>query len=153
MDIVPFEPRHAAAFRALNEAWITTLFALEPKDIEVLGDPQTHIIAKGGQIFMAEEAGACVGCCALIAMPDGGLELAKMTVTESQRGAGLGRRLMEAAIAHAEAKKATRLYLETNSALAPALALYRAYGFEDLPDERRPNTDYARADVFMERWF
>jgi ribosomal protein S18 acetylase RimI-like enzyme len=76
-----------------------------------------------------------------------------MTVAESQRGTGLGRRLMEAAVDFARERRATRLYLETNSSLAPALALYRAYGFEDLPDEHRPKTDYARADVFMQRWF
>lgn len=29
----------ARAFRALNEAWITTLFALEPDDERVLADP------------------------------------------------------------------------------------------------------------------
>ena len=152
MEIVPFEPRHAGAFKALNEAWITTLFALEPKDIEVLSNPQAKIIDAGGAIFMAERDGACVGCCALIAMDDGGYELAKMTVAETARGTGLGRKLMDAAVAYAKAKGAPRLYLETNSALAPALALYRAAGFTDLPDERRPVTEYARADVFMERW-
>jgi putative acetyltransferase len=41
-----------------------------------------------------------------------------------------------------------RLYLETNSALAPALALYRSFGFQEI----RPETPspYARADVIME---
>ena len=152
MDIVAFEPRHAPAFQALNEAWISKLFALEAKDREVLGDPQGKIIDHGGQIFMAEDGGACVGCCALIAMEDGGFELAKMTVSETLRGSGLGRKLMEAAIAYAMGREARRLYLETNSALAPALALYRAHGFTDLPADRRPKTDYARADVFMEKW-
>ena len=43
---------------------------------------------------------------------------------------------------------ATRLYLETNSGLAPALGLYRAMGFKDLAPT---DTPYVRADVFMER--
>jgi len=43
---------------------------------------------------------------------------------------------------------ATRLYLETNSGLAPALGLYRAMGFLDLAPAA---TAYVRADVFMER--
>ena len=45
-------------------------------------------------------------------------------------------------------RRATRLYLETNSSLAPALGLYRAMGFKDLAPVESP---YVRADVFMER--
>ena len=55
MHIVEFEPRHADAFRTLNEAWISKYFVLEPKDREVLQDPIGKIIEKGGRIFMAEQ--------------------------------------------------------------------------------------------------
>ena len=47
-------------------AWISKYFALEPKDLEVLDDPQGKIIAKGGRIFMAFEGDEPVGCVALI---------------------------------------------------------------------------------------
>ena len=148
MEIVEFEPEHAAAFRALNEAWISRHFTLEAKDRQVLGDPQGQIIARGGRIFMALADGEAVGCSALLKMADGGYEVAKMTVTETLRGSGLGRLLMARCIAAGAQDGAPRLYLETNSSLAPALGLYRAMGFTDLePDE----TEYARADVFMER--
>lgn len=147
-EIVEFEPHHAEAFRTLNEAWISRHFALEPKDHEVLGDPQGQIIAKGGRIFMAIHERQAVGCVALQKMPDGGYEVAKMTVAERLRGSGLGRRLMERCIEAGRADGVPRLYLETNSSLAPALALYRATGFKDLAPTETP---YARADVFMER--
>ena len=148
MEIVAFRPEHAAAFKALNEAWIGKYFALEAKDREVLGDPQGKIIAKGGMIFMAVRDGQTVGCVAMIRMPDGGYEVAKMTVSEELRGAGLGKRLMQACIEAGQAAGAPRLYLETNSSLAPAIGLYRAMGFRDLAPVA---TEYARADVFMER--
>ena len=148
MEIVEFGPKHAAAFKALNEAWISKHFVLEAKDREVLDDPQGQIIAKGGRIFMAMQDGEAIGCVALLKMADGGYEVAKMTVSEAQRGSGLGRRLMETCIAAGARDGAPRLYLETNSSLAPALALYRATGFRDLAPAK---TDYARADVFMER--
>ena len=148
MTILPYEPRHAEAWRSLNEAWISTLFVLEPKDREVLNDPQGKVIDKGGEIFIAELDGEPVGCAALLPLGDGGYELAKMTVSEAARGTGLGRKLMDACIARARALQAPRLYLETNSGLAPALGLYRAMGFVDLPTRETP---YARADVFMER--
>jgi hypothetical protein len=72
MEIVEFRPEHAEAFGTLNEAWIAKHFVLEPKDREVLDDPQGKIIAPGGRIFMAVEAGRPVGCVAMIRMTDGG---------------------------------------------------------------------------------
>ena len=148
MEIVEFEPAHAEAFQTLNEAWISKYFAIEAKDREVLGDPQGKIIAKGGRIFMALRNGAAVGCAALMKMADGGYEVAKMTVSEDLRGSGLGRMLMQRCIDAGAELGATRLYLETNSGLGPALGLYRAMGFRDLAPT---DTPYARADVFMER--
>ncbi len=147
MQITAFEPRHAQAWKHLNEAWIAKHFTIEEKDREVLDDPAGTILAKGGAIFMAERDGAAIGCVGLIALSDGGFEVAKMTVSEAARGLGLGKLLMAACIDHARSAGVPRLYLETNSALAPALAVYRAAGFVQLPP--RP-TPYARADVFME---
>src|SRR6185369_2109559 len=148
MEIVEFEPQHAAAFKALNEAWISKYFVLEAKDREVLDDPQGKILKPGGRIFMAIQDGQAVGCVALLKMADGGYEVAKMTVSETLRGSGLGRRLMERCIEEGAALGAHRLYLETNSSLGPALGLYCAMGFRDLAPTETP---YARADVFMER--
>jgi len=150
MQIIDFRPDLAPAFRALNEAWITALFELEPKDRLVLGDPQGAVIARGGHILFAAEAGEVAGCCALLAMADGGFEVAKMAVAEAFRGRGLGRALLGACIERARSAGAHRLYLETNSALAPALGLYRSVGFRDLEGAARRPGDYARVDVWME---
>src|SRR5581483_10877480 len=104
--------------------------------------------AKGGRVLFALADGQAVGCCALMALADGGFELAKMAVADAYKGRGLGRALMAAAVERARAAGAPRLYLETNSGLAPALALYRSFGFADItPAEPSP---YARADVCME---
>ena len=149
MRIVPYEPRHADAWRDLNIAWISRYFRLEPKDIQVLDDPEGRILDQGGYIFMAEdEAGEPIGCVALMALADGGVEVVKMTVSEPARGTGLGRLLMEVCIDKAAELDAPRLYLETNSSLAPALSLYRSVGFVQLPPA---DTPYARCDVWMER--
>ena len=148
MEIVEFALEHAEAFRTLNEAWISKYFTLEAKDRAVLEDPQGKILKPGGRIFMAIEAGEPVGCAALLKMADGGYEVAKMTVSETLRGSGLGRLLMQRCIDAGAEDGVPRLYLETNSSLAPALALYRAMGFEHLAPAA---TEYVRADVFMER--
>jgi putative acetyltransferase len=148
MEIVEFGPKHAKAFRALNEAWISKYFTIEAKDREVLDDPHGKIVAKGGRIFMAFKDAEPVGCVALIRMADGGYEVAKMTVAETLRGSGLGRSLMQRCIEAGAEAGAPRLYLETNSSLGPALGLYRAMGFKDVAPVV---TEYARADIFMER--
>ncbi len=151
MRITDYEPHHAQAWRTLNTEWIRRLFALEPHDHEQLDDPDTHILAPGGRIFIAEEeTGATVGCVALVAMEDGGFELAKMTVADAARGSGLGRRLLEHAVAAAQAAGAPRVYLETNSAAQAAVTLYRSAGFVDIPPQPSP---YARCNVWMERRF
>jgi ribosomal protein S18 acetylase RimI-like enzyme len=148
MEIVDFHPDHAGAFKALNVAWISHFFALEAKDLEVLDDPAGRVLAPGGHILMAVEAGEPVGCVALMAMKGGGFEVAKMAVTDAYKGRGLGRALMAACVERARSAGAKRLYLETNSGLVPALGLYRSFGFRRIePAEPSP---YARADVAME---
>ena len=148
--IVPFRPDHREAWAAMNLAWLAEGgFAVEAKDRKAVEDPEGAFLTGGGRIFMAErEDGTPVGCCALIALDDGGFEVAKMTVTPAARGQGISRRLLEACEAEARAAGAPRLYLESSSTLVAAGALYRSAGFVDLPP--RP-TPYARADVFMEK--
>jgi putative acetyltransferase len=144
-----YRPDHAGAWRSLNEGWlIAGGYALEPKDQLVLGDPQGAILDKGGRIFIAERGGVPVGCCSLMTMADGGYEVGKMAVAEGARGLNLGWRLLDACEAEARSASAPRLYLETNRAQSHAIALYRRFGFVDLPPQPTP---YARCDVWMEK--
>ena len=150
MQIVDYEPALAGAFKALNEAWITRHFAIEPLDRAVLDDPQHAIIDKGGHILFARDGDQIVGCVALKPLADGGFEVAKMAVVDGYKGRGLGRALMHACVDRARALGSPRLYLETNSSLVPALSLYRAFGFQELTGMSRGPEDYARVDVWME---
>lgn len=144
-----YRPDHAAAWQSLNEDWlIASGYVLEPKDQLVLSDPQGAILDKGGRIYIAERDGVPVGCCSLMAMTDGGYEVGKMAVVEGARGLNLGWRLLEACEVEARAASAPRLYLETNKAQTHAIALYRRFGFVDLPPQPTP---YARCDVWMEK--
>jgi GNAT superfamily N-acetyltransferase len=148
--IRPFRPGDEAAFRLLNEAWITRFFVLEEKDRLVLGDPQMYILQPGGQILFAQLADELVGCCALMRLDPEAFEVAKMAVAESMQSRGLGKRLMQASIDLARQLGARRLYLETNSKLAPALRIYAHFGFRTIDDSSLPPSPYARADVRME---
>ena len=146
----PYAPGDAHAFHDLNMAWLTAFFHVEAKDEATLTDPEGTILAPGGQILLADLAERTVGCVALLPMPGDAYEVAKMAVAPEAQGRGVGRLLLEAAIAWAREKGARRLYLESNARLAPALHLYEAAGFRHLPMEARPVSPYARADVFME---
>jgi GNAT superfamily N-acetyltransferase len=144
-----FRPGDQPIFRQLNEEWISHHFTLEPADLKALDHPEEYILAPGGCILLAEVARQVVGTCALIKMPDGcSYELAKMAVSPAAQGRQIGFLLGQAAVQRVHDLGGTRVYLESNSQLAPALALYRKLGFQDVA---APNpSPYARADVQME---
>jgi putative acetyltransferase len=145
-----FEPGDETAFRELNEAWIRQFFAIEPKDVEVLGDPVRHILDRGGEIVMVIQNGNPVGCCALLAMPERCFEIGKMAVAEEFRGHGIGRSLLTHAIQRGRERGAKRLYLETSTKLPNAIHLYESEGFRHLPPERVQPSPYTRSDLYME---
>jgi len=146
----PFQSGDAAAFRQLNEAWITQYFSLEPIDRDVLGDPVEHILRPGGEIVLALLGDRVVGCCALLAMDGGGFELGKMAVAEDCRGRGIGKTMLAHVIERARALGAPRIYLETNTILPNAIHLYESHGFSHLPAERVRRSPYARSNLYME---
>jgi len=144
-----WHPRWAGAFRDLNLEWLSRDFAVEPIDEIVLSDPQTHILAAGGDILFAVDANdRAVGTCALLRAGDDEVELTKMGVTADHQGQGLGKRLILAAIECFRRMQARQLFLETSSKLQPAISLYRSVGFE-LQPQLRPGSHYARADTYM----
>jgi GNAT superfamily N-acetyltransferase len=150
VTIREFKPGDEEAFRRLNVEWIVRYFVLEPKDEDALDHPRRNILDRGGRIFLAVRNGEAIGCCALLPAGPGKYEVAKMAVTESARGYGIGRRLLERVVAEARAAGAMRVFLETNHRLTPAIRLYESVGFRHLPPERMAASPYARSDVQME---
>lgn len=143
-----FRPGDEQAFRDINLEWIERYFAVEQKDRDVLGDPAKYILAPGGAILLAVEDGTVLGVVALMVMGGGSVELAKMGVKPDAQGKGAGRLLVAAAVAKARSMGMTRVYIETNSGLGPALKLYRDAGFAPLAHPLP--SPYARADVQLE---
>lgn len=151
--IVGFESRWRDDFARLNVEWLQRWFVVEPVDREVLGDPETHILAGGGQVLFAletDDAGGehAVGTVALKHEGAGVYELTKMAVAPEARGHGVGRRLLQASLERYRALGGRELFLESSSRLAPAIRLYESAGFVHHPAPR-PGSHYARADVYM----
>jgi ribosomal protein S18 acetylase RimI-like enzyme len=91
--------------------------------------------------------GVPVGSAGLYEDPDeppGTATLVAMYVTPHARGRGVGRRLVEAVLAEAEARGSERVVLEVTGGNAPAIALYERMGFR-LTGRRRPHP--RRADL------
>lgn len=150
IEIVAYQPQYKETFYQLNRQWIELHWQLEPHDIELLENPEKHILEKGGHIFVALYNGTPVGVCALTTMPGNttyDFELAKLAVDTSIQRKGIGRKLCEAAIKKAIRSGAKKLFLESNTRLKPAIALYRKLGFKELPEY---HPAYARGDIQME---
>ncbi len=150
VSVRDYRPDDADAFRDLNLAWVEAFFTVEAEDRAQLEDPQTHILDKGGAILVAELLGEVVGTVGLVpGHDDGVLELIKMSARSDVQGKGIGRALMDAAVNKACAMGATRIWLETNTKLAAALALYRRSGFRELSGDELTATPYDRCNCQM----
>jgi DNA-binding MarR family transcriptional regulator len=147
VEIVDYTPDMQPAFRRLNEEWITKYFRMEESDYKALDHPKEYILDKGGHIFMALYKGEAVGACAIIPMDDGGFELAKMAVSPTAQGLGIGFLIGQACIEKARALGARRVYLESNTTLKPAINLYHKLGFRKVAG---PPSPYERCNIQME---
>lgn len=148
MQIETFRSEHASAFDALNRAWLVDHDLLEPADEEHLTDPWNSILTPGGQIFVAIRDEEVLGTCAIAPHGPGVAEIVKLAVAPAARGQGLGRRLVEACLAHAREHGIRRVVLLSSTRLGSALKLYVALGFQHRP--LPADIPYATADVYME---
>jgi len=148
VEVIPYEPRYRADFKRLNIEWLERYFRVEPIDVTVLSNPAA-IVRKGGFILLARLRGGIIGTCAV--MHDSGerYELTKMSVTARYQGLKIGRRMLVAALEAFAARGKGELFLETNSVLKPAIALYESVGFVHAPRPGGPS-HYERADVYMD---
>lgn len=151
MTIIPYHKKYAPAFKELNIAWLETYFYVEPYDLEVLSNPETYIIDKGGYIFFSLEDNQVTGTVALMPMYPGVLELTKMAVKKEDRSKGIGQQLMKHCISFAQEQKLNKLVLYSNKVLENAIYIYKKWGFVEIPLEA--NSNYERANIKMELVF
>ena len=129
-EVLKFRPDFAPYFKQLNEPWIREVFGMTAKDANILENPKSEIIDKGGEIFFAVSKGSTVGCCALIFHNENEYELAKMAVHPVHRKRGMGEALARSIVQEAKSRSAKELFLLTSTQLGPAIELYNKLGFK-----------------------
>jgi ribosomal protein S18 acetylase RimI-like enzyme len=147
-EIIPFDQSYAKDFYNLNIEWLSTYFYVEPFDEEVLSNPETYIINKGGHIFFVKKEETILGTVAL--MPTNKplvFELTKMAVLPNARGQHIGQSLLQHCIDFGREQSFDALMLYSATTLENAIYIYRKYGFTELPLES--DCPYKRSDIKM----
>jgi len=90
------------------------------------------------RLWVAERDGERVGCVGIIRRAEDQAQLRWLLVHPSCRGQGLGRRLVEGALAHCREQGFRSVYLWTVSGLEAAIHLYRALGFRKTEEKTGP---------------
>lgn len=147
VQIVDYKDQYHSAFKSLNVEWISRYFEMEEADYKALDNPKEYILDKGGKILVALYDNEPVGVCALIKMNDTDFEMAKMAVSPKAQGKNIGFLLGEAIVKTAKELGASKLYLESNTILKPAINLYYKLGFQKVAGLPTP---YKRCNIQME---
>lgn len=116
--------------------------------IEQSHDPSAAQMTRPmGAFIVAFRGDDAVGCIGLKGTSPDYSEIKRMWVDPGERGTGLARRLMAAAEQAARELGVVLLRLDTNRALTNAIAMYRAWGWTEIPHFN----DDPYAEVFFEK--
>jgi len=89
--------------------------------------------AADGGIILCKEQNAFIGCVAIRRNAVNSAELKRMYVQPEQQHKGIGKILLEKAIALAKERKYEFIRLDTLNHMTPAINLYKKYGFYEIP--------------------
>ena len=147
ITIIPFTENLAADFAALNKAWLTKYFEVEPMDEKMLGNPVKYYINEGGFIYFALLDGKIAGTIALLKVTDTVFELSKMAVDEQFQGKKIGNAMIVHCLQEGTRLNLEKIILYSNTTLGPAIHLYKKFGFKEMVNFK---SAYKRANIKME---
>lgn len=147
MELIQYDCRFKQAFIDLNTAWITGLFGfLEQEDLNTFHNIETEL-QKGAMIYFAVEQDNVMATCMTKRLDDHTWEICKLAAAEHSKGHGAGSAVFERCMDYAILHGAERLFILSNSRLAPALHIYRKHGFQEI---KLDHYEYERGDIAFE---
>ena len=112
-------------------------------------DIEASYIRRGGSFHVLTGTGGVIlGSVGLYPVDERTCELRKMYLLPTVRGQGLGKQLLEHALAEAKRLGFSRIELETSSVLKEAIGLYERYGF--LPNASDRSCNRCNQAYFLE---
>jgi ribosomal protein S18 acetylase RimI-like enzyme len=104
-----------------------------PYDLLLLADPSVKMVGKyifASSVYVAVLAEQIVGVLALFLINKNLIEIKNIAVAETHQGKGIGKKLLEYAIAEAKEKGFQDIQIGTANSSIGQLALYQKMGFE-----------------------
>jgi ribosomal protein S18 acetylase RimI-like enzyme len=135
VQVAGCDPRHPDAMATLRAYFgeLARRFDSGFDETQSLTAGDDELTPPAGLLLVARLHGEPVGCGGVRFHGDGPADIKRMWVAREVRGLGLGRRLLTELEAHAAANGVRTVRLETNGALAEAIALYRSAGYREVP--------------------
>lgn len=83
-----------------------------------------------GRLWLLEREGRLIGCTAVVLRENDQGQIRWVVIDPSERGQGLGRRMVTDAIAYCREHNCGSIYLETTDGLRESQTLYESFGFQ-----------------------
>ncbi|MEV6814876.1 GNAT family N-acetyltransferase [Micromonospora sp. NPDC051296] len=109
------------------------------------GVEDNELVPPAGLFLVATVSTEAVGCGAVRLKAGEPAEIKRLWVSDTVRGLGVGRRLLDELERHAAVAGAGSVRLDTNRSLTEAMRLYRSAGYREIP---RYNTN-----PYAHHWF
>src|SRR5262245_1349548 len=146
------EPGDLGAIVALHGVLYAREYGFDATFEAYVAGPLAEFVRRASdreRLWIAERDGHLVGCIAIVAASPRTAQLRWFLVDPAARGAGLGKRLLDEAVAFCKANGYGNIILWTVSALVAASRLYQGAGFRKV--EEKPGRQWG-VDVVEEKY-